>query len=211
MPLMDCPDCNKQHSDAAPACIHCGRPNALALAPAASRPALVVPVTPGPPPGGLACPRCATPDVRKLPLIYREGLSSVDTRTHGVGVGGGGGAVGGARTQGVSQTVLSQGAAPPAQKETGGATFGALVIAGVFAMFLGQVHAVLGWLAFAGGFLLLYKFMVGPLNLWNAVEFPKLYRRWENTFLCTRCGERFVHELQPVPVPASFGGRPAFG
>src|SRR6476619_5935030 len=26
MPLIECPDCGKQISDAAPACIHCGRP-----------------------------------------------------------------------------------------------------------------------------------------------------------------------------------------
>ncbi|HEX8831235.1 MAG TPA: hypothetical protein VF705_08730, partial [Longimicrobium sp.] len=204
-------DCNKPHSDAAPACIHCGRPNAVAPAIATPRPALVVPVTPGPPPGGLACPKCATPDVRKLPLIYREGLSSVDTRTHGVGVGAGGVAVGGARTQGMSQTVLSQGASPPVQKDTGGATVATLVIAGVLGLLFGQTHALLGWVAFAGGAFLLYRFLVGPLNLWNAVEFPKLYRRWENTFLCTRCGERFVHELEPAPAAAPIGARPAFG
>lgn len=26
MPLITCPDCEKRYSDAAPACIHCGRP-----------------------------------------------------------------------------------------------------------------------------------------------------------------------------------------
>lgn len=207
MPLMDCPDCNKPHSDAAPACIHCGRPNAVALAPAAPRPTLVVPVTPGPPPGGLACPKCATPDVRKLPLIFREGLSSVDTRTRAVGVAAGRGAVLGARTQGTSQTVLSQGASPPVPRDTGGAALATLVIAGVLGVIFGQTHALLGWVAFIGGAFLLHRFLVGPIKLWNAVEFPKLYRRWENTFLCTRCGERFVHELELAPANA----RPAFG
>ena len=41
MPLITCPDCQKQISDAAPACPHCGRPNSR-LAAAASRPATVV-------------------------------------------------------------------------------------------------------------------------------------------------------------------------
>jgi len=27
MPLITCPDCERQHSDAAPSCIHCGRPS----------------------------------------------------------------------------------------------------------------------------------------------------------------------------------------
>ncbi len=30
MPLVTCPDCSKSHSDAAPACPGCGRPNARA-------------------------------------------------------------------------------------------------------------------------------------------------------------------------------------
>lgn len=33
MPLVPCPDCHRQISDAAPACIHCGRPNPLAVHP----------------------------------------------------------------------------------------------------------------------------------------------------------------------------------
>ena len=34
MPLMTCSDCKKEHSDSAPACPHCGRPNRQAPAPA---------------------------------------------------------------------------------------------------------------------------------------------------------------------------------
>lgn len=43
MPLVTCPDCHRRISDAAPACIHCGRPNVTAppppadVAPAARR------------------------------------------------------------------------------------------------------------------------------------------------------------------------------
>lgn len=39
MPLIACPDCHRQISDAAPACIHCGRPAAPARPPAEAPPA----------------------------------------------------------------------------------------------------------------------------------------------------------------------------
>lgn len=34
MPLVTCPDCHQRISDAAPACIHCGRPNLAPVGPA---------------------------------------------------------------------------------------------------------------------------------------------------------------------------------
>lgn len=36
MPLVTCPDCGKEHSDAAPACPNCGRPHAQTSVPTAS-------------------------------------------------------------------------------------------------------------------------------------------------------------------------------
>jgi hypothetical protein len=49
MPLVTCPDCGSQISDAAPSCPKCGRPSALGRA--------SPPLTPGPP-GGEDAPRC---------------------------------------------------------------------------------------------------------------------------------------------------------
>jgi DNA-directed RNA polymerase subunit RPC12/RpoP len=52
MPLISCPDCGNTHSDTAPACIHCGRPNA----PAQDR----TPVPVGMPTYPMRCLRCRT-------------------------------------------------------------------------------------------------------------------------------------------------------
>lgn len=64
MPLTNCPDCDKQISDAAPSCIHCGRPiteNSLA-------PKLNAALTLAP------CPKCRSTDVTdKLAQVVQEG------------------------------------------------------------------------------------------------------------------------------------------
>src|SRR6476620_4881020 len=118
MPLITCPDCDKRHSDAAPACPECGRPNTL-LASAvntSATPPAYAPPAPVPPDvrysqgviaPRLACPQCGSPDVRKLSLIFREGTSHIQTNTGGAVYGHGGGAVIGAHTRGSAESVLS--------------------------------------------------------------------------------------------------------
>lgn len=45
MPLLRCPDCGKDLSDKAPACIHCGRPNIPAKAPPPTPPKRLAPLS----------------------------------------------------------------------------------------------------------------------------------------------------------------------
>src|SRR4051794_34376043 len=78
MPLMTCSDCDKQHSDAAPACPHRGRPNIVA--PVVATVPLPAGRYPQAPLGArLACPACGSPDVKKLSLVYREGTTALQT------------------------------------------------------------------------------------------------------------------------------------
>src|SRR5437764_8543945 len=111
MPLVECADCGKNISDAAPSCIHCGRPM-TALAPRVAEP------KPEPSPGSrtssahYACPNCGGGDVKKLTLVHASGFSSVqlETAAAGVGLSGGGLGVGvaSATTSGTQQTALSK-------------------------------------------------------------------------------------------------------
>jgi len=67
MALIVCPDCGNNVSDAAPACIHCGRPLA---APGRG-------VTPDR--YGVVCTHCGSDDVRKLSVVHTAGLLSKST------------------------------------------------------------------------------------------------------------------------------------
>ena len=69
----------------------------------------------------LACPKCTSTEVRKLSLIYNEGLSTINTVSQGTGVamGSGGGMAFGSsssHTTGRQQTALSKQASPPDKK-----------------------------------------------------------------------------------------------
>ena len=191
MPLMVCVDCEKQHSDAAPACPNCGRPNMVAPVVAS------VPLPQGRYPQApvgprLACPACGSPDVKKLSLVYREGTAHIQTNTGGAIYGAGGGAVLGAHTSGSSRSLLSMGASPPVRK-TMSSALGCLGALGVLMLLIafGGAASVL-FLLVGGGLLALVGMTAASNAKWNREEFPKLYAHWDATFLCTRCENRFV-------------------
>ena len=137
----------------------------------------------------LHCPRCGSEHVRRLSLIYREGLALVNTGTTGVGMGGDGIAVGGARTGGTQQSLASLGAAPPEKRPMGGAI--AMIAVGLVALLVGASGSA-GALVFG-----LVLAAVGGMwaygsSHYNGQVFPALHRRWETSYSCTRCAEVFV-------------------
>ena len=72
MALIACPDCGREVSDAAPACIHCGRPlGALVV----SGPERAVAQA-----AHFVCARCGSDDVRKLSVVYASGSSLPPTK-----------------------------------------------------------------------------------------------------------------------------------
>jgi hypothetical protein len=145
----------------------------------------------------LACPKCTSGEVRKLSMIYNEGLSIINTRTQssaaGIGFSGGGvgfgSSHGSAHTTGRQQTALSKQASPPAKKHTilwGGAS----VIMAIWT--LTSFFPIT-----FGSFILLGLTALGvrlTLKAWqfNRDEYPDMYAKWEQSFMCNRCGEVFV-------------------
>lgn len=137
----------------------------------------------------LHCPRCGSEHVRRLSLIYREGLAVVKTGTAGVGFGDDGMAVGGARTGGTQQSLASLGAAPPEQRPMSGPI--AMVVAALVAILVGASGSagvlVIGLVLAAVGGMWAYG-----SSHYNSHVYPALHRRWETSYSCTRCAEVFA-------------------
>lgn len=141
----------------------------------------------------IECPKCGATEVRKLSLIYDEGLSTINTQsqTVGFGFGGGGMATGsaGTSTVGRQQTALSKRAAPPAKKLWwlwGGAAAVAapMALGGILHPGLGTL-LLIGFTAWA-----VRSAMKG--REYNGQVLPGLLDRWQRSWMCNRCGDMFV-------------------
>jgi hypothetical protein len=141
----------------------------------------------------LACTQCGSTEVRRLSLIYEEGLAIISTQsqTAGVGFGGGGASFGSASTHttGTQQTALSKKAAPPTKKHT--------ILWAMLAGFVGLValsgisHFSFWTLVFAGlTYLCVQKAL--KAKAYNAMVFPEEHARWQRSFMCNRCGGVFA-------------------
>lgn len=189
MPLVACPDCAREHSDAAASCPQCGRPNgAVAVM---ERPAIpVVPIAPGPR-SAHACPRCGSENARKLSLVFRDGMQLTQSATGGVIVGRGGVAGVGAVSAGTAQSLSSASAAPPVQKKANGLLVAMLAL-GTFMVIACLGNGSPGW-AFVGLLMTIPGGMaIYNTGKWNKEQFPGLYAHWDATFQCDRCENRYV-------------------
>jgi hypothetical protein len=194
MPLIACPDCEKHVSDSAPSCIHCGLPLRSGTEVAAeTAPQRVVPI------GAIAlqqsaysCPKCGSEDTKKLSVLWRDGVQSINTRTAGVGVAGGRLGVGVAATQGIAQSASSQIAAPPTPKEVKGlgwaVLFGFIAFTSITQLSVGGFifAAIFAWLSYSA-----FKRWTA-LGEYNKNVHPGLLREWESTYRCGRCENMYV-------------------
>jgi DNA-directed RNA polymerase subunit RPC12/RpoP len=194
MPLVTCPDCGREVSDAASSCIGCGRP----MEPVSSAPKASArqdsPATPT-----WACPKCAGAEFKKFSLLYEENRSTSQSKTAGVGLGYGGGGfgvgVGGARSQGVSMTDLAQRVSPPDKnamtEQANGGPLAVLMILGAGAAFF--VYQVWGIAWGVGTFVALFFASAIAVGSVTGPEIEARYksasRRWNRSYLCLRCGE----------------------
>lgn len=145
----------------------------------------------------LACPKCTSAEVRKLSMIYKEGLSIINTTTQssGSGMAFSGGGVGfgtsrgSASTTGRQQTALSKQASPPGKKHAILWSIAA-VIMGIWTL-TSFFPISMGSLLLLGATVLAGRFALKGFQ-WNKEEYPGLYARWEQSFMCNRCGEVFV-------------------
>jgi predicted RNA-binding Zn-ribbon protein involved in translation (DUF1610 family) len=166
-------------------------------------------------PTKVECPRCGSEQVQKLSVIYESGVAVVDTSSVGFGVGatrqGLGSGFGAAATRGVQVTALAAKAAPPARRNTG-RPFTWMFVCGCMGLFFYWSNST-GFLRELGGnypsvaivscfAIAIIALLVLVSNaLWNSVEWPKLYERWDQRYICTRCGTMLIAEVtEPKPV-----------
>lgn len=91
-------------------------------------------------------------------------------------------------TTGQGSTDLAQAVAPPAEQET---YWGAMIILGILAaIFFSNGDTLIG--------MVLGLFAYGSFNVSNEAEeynkkiYPKEYEKWLHSYICYRCGNRFV-------------------
>jgi hypothetical protein len=155
----------------------------------------------------LRCPKCNSTDLKKVSLVYQEGLYGSESRSRlrAVVIGGGGPdmVVGQTTTGGSQQSALSNKLSPPVKWSYRKVIF-----------WSGLVFVWIGWLVFyvntfptnsprvvsppltlfamlsAGGFALLL-FLV-----WrhNHSSYSREYDEWDRSFICERCGAVSPHD-----------------
>ncbi len=134
---------------------------------------------------GLQCPECASDNVQRVSIVFESGTSTIQSRTAGVGLVGGGLGVGGATTKGVQQTTLSQKLAPPSKHRMKTAI--GLIIVGLIILSAPSVGAKIFGLLFIGG-----GGIAGYLTFrFNKNDYPVLLNKWRSSFYCNVCGSVF--------------------
>lgn len=149
----------------------------------------------------LHCPNCNSRELRKVSLVYEEGLQRVTTRTRlrGVVVGSDGPdlVVGRANTKGTQQTEISKALTPPRKWS--------------YLKLLGRsvlVFLSVGWIVFYVNTITKNSASVSsiPLTIYamlsagvfvalfflhwthNHSTYPREYLKWDRSFICSRCG-----------------------
>lgn len=191
MPLIECPDCGKQISDAAPACLGCGRPNSGSNVQAVDE---AGPAAPAPAkPGTWLCGKCGSSNIKKYSLIHEMGMSDTSSLTAGLAVGATGGGmgvgVGGARTKGESATRLSQRVAPPELQKPDGCA--RMLFMGVVAVVVWIVLGI-GW---ALGLIAVSVVMITKSDRKQSELYEEKHSAamtlWDKKYLCMQCATDF--------------------
>jgi uncharacterized membrane protein YbhN (UPF0104 family) len=149
----------------------------------------------------LHCPKCNSTDLRKVSLVYQEGLYRTDARTRlGAALVGGNGpdlVVGRATTQTSHQSVLSKRLSPPSKwsyLKVGSWSVLAFLCVGWLVFYVNTVttnsssvsslpltfFALISALIFALLLFLVWKH--------NHSTHKKLFLEWDRSFICQRCG-----------------------
>lgn len=142
------------------------------------------------------CPNCNSDNIQSFKIAYHSGVSTSSHSTVGVGYSNGGFGVGTAETTGVSVSNLSQSVAPPEKKGYLKNFFIGYLIVCVITYFIklicesavGRTFIVIDYFAIA---CLLYWFYK-EIYCWNRDIYPKLLYQWNHSYICLRCGHRFI-------------------
>ncbi len=147
----------------------------------------------------LRCQKCNSTDLKKVSLVYEEGLlrSDAHTRIRGVLVGSGGPdvVVGSAATKGTHQSALSKRLSPPKKW-----SYLKLVVWFAVVSFIALVvyiQSVMGSSSTASalpvklyGLIASCVFALLAFSTWrhNRSTVPRRYAEWDRSFVCERCG-----------------------
>ena len=139
------------------------------------------------------CPHCHSDNIQSFEMVYNNGVSTGTHSTVGMGFAGGKFGIGTATTNSVSVTNLSQSVAPPQKhsyvKAIGLGLLAVCVLQIVCQALIGKVFGgLISWVAFAGMIYWVYK----DVYCWNRDVYPKLLDEWYDSYLCLKCGYRFI-------------------
>jgi fatty acid desaturase len=150
------------------------------------------------------CQKCGSTDLKKVSLVYQDGLSQTKSRSRLVGLlfgaQGPGIVTGTSVRQGVLQSELSKSLNPPTKW-----SFTKLV-AGSFVL---TCLALFAYIVFASAsappvstlpvklyvFLAPVAFLFVAFATWrhNHLVYPRAYNKWDRSFICQRCGTISSH------------------
>ena len=151
------------------------------------------------------CPYCGSENIQRFPIAYAEGTSAISmgTQTVGLGFGGGSVGVGGAysASSGDMKTLLAEELEPPHMAlDNDGDVFATGCFVWLFVTILSC------WFLFDGfwpGAILgiIVACVIGwamsnkkEVNHYNEVEYPRRYREWQHSWVCLKCGKKFIIE-----------------
>src|SRR5262245_26473782 len=137
----------------------------------------------------IACTKCGSSEVRRLSLIYEEGLSHSATQSQTAFGGAAFGSTASTFSTGTSQTALSKKAAPPTKQHT---ILWALLVGFLGFCTLAGVVNFSFWALVFGGLTYLAAMKTLKAKAYNAAVFPGERARWERSFMCNRCGGVFA-------------------
>ncbi len=125
----------------------------------------------------LICPRCGSDEVKNLSMIYGDHRNININLDYFIGLGFG---------IDLSKNLVKM-CEPPKKKDTSGCALiflGLLTLAFLFAFFpIGIVFGVLTYGAYKAN---------AEAEEYNNNQYPIEYEEWRNSFICLKCGNKFV-------------------
>jgi hypothetical protein len=150
---------------------------------------------------GLHCPKCNSTDLKKVSLVYEEGLYRTDARTRlsAALVGGNGPdlVLGRATTKATHQSAFSKELSPPAKwsyVKVGSWSVLAFLCIGWLVFYINAVttnsSTVLSVPLTAFGLVSCGIFVLLLFLVWkhNRFTYQRQYAEWDRSFVCQRCG-----------------------
>lgn len=146
------------------------------------------------------CPHCHSLNTQSFEMVYKNGISHIDANTGTVGISnnGHGGAV--SKTKGTEQTELSKSVAPPEEQSVIANLLGGCLLSFILFIVFIVVFGVILDFNLSDNWIYVFVFLgIGLAFLgvymaidYNEKDYPLEIARWKHSFLCMRCGQRFV-------------------